>query len=376
MTSVEPMSDTDWALAKNQDLADLRLNAMDAEAEGRMYRALRHFWHPVIYSEELGDTPRQVWLCGEQLVAVRLDGEAIVFNDMCAHRGTALSLGKVVVSDCGETLQCAYHGWRYARDGRCVLAPQRPDLAGRLRARVKRHNVMERYGMVWVCLEGEPHFPLPEFPQFDDPAYDWVAVPSTSWDHTFAVRRTENYTDPAHLAFVHDGYLGDSSQPAIPEYEVAKTAANVLQMRLAEPCMEPASAGKNKSIDTDSEFLEVMKTWDVFMPLTVLLRVFDTEGNDYCLFFHPTPTSATTLRNFTIGARNFGSASTIFEEIAVWNKIVYEQDEPVVSSQRPEQLPEDLSMEMYLAGVDTFSLRYRKWLLELTDELVPTDPDR
>ena len=33
-------------------------------------------------------------------------------------------------------------------------------------------------------------------------------------------------------------------------------------------------------------------------------------------------------------------------------------------------------MEMYLAGVDTFSLLYRKWLLELTDELVPADPDR
>jgi len=74
--------------------------------------------------------------------------------------------------------------------------------------------------------------------------------------------------------------------------------------------MAPASAGQNTSIETDSEFLEVMKTWDCFMPLTVLLRVFDTEGNDYCLFFHPTPTSATTIRNFTIGARNFGSAST------------------------------------------------------------------
>ncbi|MYJ30786.1 MAG: Rieske 2Fe-2S domain-containing protein, partial [Acidimicrobiaceae bacterium] len=214
MTTIPVTGDTDWALSKNQNPADLRVNRMDVEAETRIYRALRHFWHPVIYSDELDDEPKQVWLCDEQLVAVRLDGEAAVFNDMCAHRGTALSLGKVVVSECGETLQCPYHGWRYAPDGRCVLAPQRPDLAGRLRARIKRHNVVERYGMVWVCLADEPHFPLPEFPQFEDPSYDCVAVPSTDWDHTFAVRRTENYIDPAHLAFVHDGYLGDSRQPA------------------------------------------------------------------------------------------------------------------------------------------------------------------
>ncbi len=372
MNTAEIEDPSDWALAKNQAFGgDLRMNEIDAEAEDRIYRALRHFWHPVIYSEELTDAPRQVWLCDEQLVAVRLNGEVHVFNDMCAHRGTALSLGKIVVTDNCETLQCPYHGWRYASTGHCVLAPQRPDLAGRLRARIKRYNAIDRYGMVWVCLEDEPHFPLPEFPQFYDPSYDWVAVPSTSWDHTFAVRRTENYTDPAHLAFVHDGYLGDSSQPEIPAYEVHKMADNVLQMRLVEPCIEPATAGKNKSIKTDKEFLSVMKTWDVSMPLTVLLRVFDDEGNDYALFFHPTPTSARTIRNFTIGARNFGEAATIFDEIAAWNKIVYEQDEPIVSSQRPELLPEDLSMEMFLADVDTFSLHYRKWLMALADELVP-----
>ena len=35
--------DTDWAMSKNQSLADMRVNRMDAEAEGRIYRALRHF---------------------------------------------------------------------------------------------------------------------------------------------------------------------------------------------------------------------------------------------------------------------------------------------------------------------------------------------
>jgi vanillate O-demethylase monooxygenase subunit len=43
---------------------------------------------------------------------------------------------------------------------------------------------------------------------------------------------------------------------------------------------------------------------------------------------------------------------------------------PVVESQRPEELPEDLSYELHLKGVDTFHLQYRRWLLELSKELV------
>jgi vanillate O-demethylase monooxygenase subunit len=41
----------------------------------------------------------------------------------------------------------------------------------------------------------------------------------------------------------------------------------------------------------------------------------------------------------------------------------------VVESQRPEDLPEDLSEELHLKGVDTLSMTYRRWLKELAEEL-------
>jgi len=100
-----------------------RTNELDAAGELRVYRSFRWFWHAVMRAEDLGDEPQRVTLCEENLVIVRLNGEVCAFNDLCAHRGTALSLGKVVDGATGEQeLRCPYHGWRYDRGGFCTLA--------------------------------------------------------------------------------------------------------------------------------------------------------------------------------------------------------------------------------------------------------------
>lgn len=134
------------------------------KGEARLYRAFRHFWHPVLFTHELTEDPQRVTLCGQNLVIVRLNDEVHAFNDLCAHRGSALSLGAVVEGSTGQELRCPYHGWQYDATGRCTLAPQRADLAGQLRARVKRYQCVERYGMIWTCLVDEPRFPIPPFP--------------------------------------------------------------------------------------------------------------------------------------------------------------------------------------------------------------------
>lgn len=358
-----------WPLSKNQVL--WRDNDFDADAEERLYRSMRRFWHPVIYTAELADGPQQAELCGTQLVVARMGDEINVFNDLCAHRGAALSLGCVLPS--GE-LQCGYHGWRYDREGNCTVAPQRPDLAGHLRARIQKYNAVERYGMVWVCLDDEPYYPMPEFPQFDDPSYDKIVIPNSDWNCS-PPRRVENFTDLSHFAFVHDGYLGDKGRPGVPAHRVWRED-NVLRMVLDGPMNEPSGAGKNSSMDQtesanqgDAE-IAVVKSYHVWLPLTALLDSY-SGNNHYCLFFHPTPISRGKIRNFTIGARNFGSTEKIHDEMVGWNNIVYEQDRPFVESQRPEQLPEDLSAEMYVQNVDSFSLTYRRSLLDLIDDIVP-----
>jgi hypothetical protein len=49
-------------------------NPFDPAGEHRLHRALRYFWHPVMYSAELGDRPQPVVLLDEQLV-VRVGAE-------------------------------------------------------------------------------------------------------------------------------------------------------------------------------------------------------------------------------------------------------------------------------------------------------------
>src|SRR5258708_37945038 len=81
--------------------------------------ALAEFWHPVALSCEVGAEPVAVRLAGHSWVLVRLGSAISAFVDACPHRRARLSAGHV--SD--GTLQCMYHGWRFANDGGCVEIP-------------------------------------------------------------------------------------------------------------------------------------------------------------------------------------------------------------------------------------------------------------
>ena len=131
--------------------------------------AQRACWHPVAFASEVADRPAHADLLGEPLVIWRGAGGALrAMSDLCVHRGTALSLGWVK----GDELVCAYHGWRYGADGRCVAIPQKEDPAAvPAKARVRAFRVQERYGLIWVALE-EPRWPLPEVPELEDRRLD------------------------------------------------------------------------------------------------------------------------------------------------------------------------------------------------------------
>jgi phenylpropionate dioxygenase-like ring-hydroxylating dioxygenase large terminal subunit len=344
-----------------------RANELNVEGEARIYRTLRHFWHPVAYAQDLVGAPIGFTLCGRDIVVVRLEGDVVAFDDLCAHRGTKLSLGQVL-DNC--LLECRYHGWRYDKNGECVIVPQRPDLASRLKARVRKYLAEERLGMIWVALVDEPHFPLPDYPQWNEPEYHHVAVPSVDWACS-APRRVENYTDYSHFPILHDKTLGDRTQPEVPPHEVWREA-NRLENRqgagswIRVPVDTAAWGGKDLPPDP---YIRFAGDWRVFMPLTCVLNLLFEDGNRYHLLFHPTPIGPKKIRNFTIASRNFGNPENKDKELGEFVTLVYDQDQPVVESQRPEELPEDLSEEIHLKGVDTFSVDYRRWLLALADEL-------
>ena len=84
-------------------------------------------------------------------------------QDLCIHRGTALSLGSLE-DDC---LACAYHAWHYDAEGACVKIPQQADARIPPKARIPCYRALECYGIIWVALR-DPIFPLPELPELED----------------------------------------------------------------------------------------------------------------------------------------------------------------------------------------------------------------
>ena len=111
----------------------------------------QRWWHPVAALHELGDIPLAVTLLGEELVLWRDAAGAVhAFDDRCPHRGTKLSLGRVQIAGGSARLECAYHGWQFAGDGRCVHIPAVPAFVPTAAHSVCAHAVREAHGLLWV----------------------------------------------------------------------------------------------------------------------------------------------------------------------------------------------------------------------------------
>src|SRR5919205_1047696 len=149
-------------------LPDRRRSASAASRQDRpclnarqAFRA-RRCWYHLPPGRPLG-----VRLLGEDVVIWRAGGgQLLAWQDLCVHRGTRLSLGRISA----ETLEGPYHGWGYDTSGRCVRIPAHPGQAPPARACVQTYRVALAYGLVWVSL-GAPAAPPPPFPEWADASY-------------------------------------------------------------------------------------------------------------------------------------------------------------------------------------------------------------
>ena len=349
------------------------VNELDVAGEGRLYRAMRGYWHPVMYAADLGAGPKRVELLGEQLVVCRLAGAVRCFPDLCVHRGTALSLGWVK----DDQLQCPYHGWTYGPDGACTSIPARFGITIPKRARLQTYLVEERHGLIWVCLAEEPRFPIPDFPEVADPSFRVVAGPPYDWQ-TSAHRRLENFVDFAHFPWVHEGILGSRDHPEVPDHEVARSGPTLqFGRRTREATSRPAAGATGENgpdddaaslrfgtADGPPAIIDVAYDYVLSMPLTIRLERRFLEDRRYVLFMTASPAGPKLTRSFWFQARNYAldQDDRSYQELEA---LVLNQDRPIVESQRPEMLPVDLSAELHIRGADRVSVEYRKWLIEL-----------
>jgi len=322
-------------------------NELNREGEAALYESLRTMWHPVAASADLAESPLRVLLLDEPLVVVRLNGQICAFPDLCLHRGTALSLGWV---EDGQ-LRCPYHGWTYGSDGMCTGIPAHHGTKIPKRACLRALRVTEALGLIWVCLDDQPLFDVPSYPEFHDPNFHVLRMPVYDWNCS-AARRVENFVDLAHIPWVHDGIIGRRDEPEVPEHEVWREGA---ELRMAAAVKEPAS------VKTGASFTASV-TWRLIMPFTVVWNQELPDQRHFGGFIAASPLGRKLTRTFTLRHLNYEVEETKLLEL---EQVIAEADRVIAESQRPEELPVDLTAELHIRGADRISIEYRKWLIEI-----------
>jgi phthalate 4,5-dioxygenase len=162
---------------------------------------MRRYWQPVALSEELpghGD-PIPVRILSEDLVLFRDEaGAPALMGLRCPHRQTDLSYGRV--EDGG--LRCVYHGWLFAKDGRCLEQPGEPaDSTYAERVRHTAYPCVEAGGVILTYMgPGEPP-PLPGLPFLhapDEHSYATKVLHECNY-----LQGNEGNCDPQHVSFLH-----------------------------------------------------------------------------------------------------------------------------------------------------------------------------
>jgi vanillate O-demethylase monooxygenase subunit len=319
------------------------------------WKVLAACWHPVAYSSEVVAgkiTPATLLDC--RLIAYRTSEGVRVAADLCIHRGAALSRGWME----GDELVCGYHGFRYRPDGSCTRVPAQPRHAVPSRICLATHPAIERYGLVWVLLAGtDASLPLPVWPELEDGGLRKVQLPRQLW-RTSAPRQVENFNDVAHLSWLHADTFGNRDQPEVDPYEVRESPGG-LHFRVPYEGKYLGDTGAAQRREPE----RIMYAFDLTLPFATRLAIEFEGPRRYYMFDLASPVSLTETAVFFQVALNY-NADLPDEKIIESQARVLSEDQPMVESQHPEELPLDLTEEFHIRA-DRLSTHYRKALVKL-----------
>jgi vanillate O-demethylase monooxygenase subunit len=319
------------------------------------WRIIAQYWYPVALVSEITEAPLSLKLLDVPLVAYRVDGEIVVANDICPHRGVPLSAGK------GDErgITCAYHGLRFGAGGACIAVPAHPDSNIPARLNLTTYPVVERYGLVWTSVgTPTPNEPdIPDMPHWDEAEFQQINCP---WIDiaAFAGRQVEGFLDVAHFGFVHVNSFGNPDNAMVPPYTPFPTSYGFE--------VEYWSSVSNYSpsqIDHSEPGFQWLRHFRLTVPFTATLVVHFPNNGKLSIMNAASPVSARMTRMFAPIARNFDTDQPI-QGVYDFNRQVFEEDRAIVEIQKPENLPLDPKLEVHIPA-DRSSIAYRRALREL-----------
>ena len=157
-------------------------------------------WYTVATSDEI--RPGQVVpvkYFGEELILYRTEsGEARLTDAYCPHMGAHLGSGKVQ----GENLRCAFHGFEFGGDGRCVRTAYGKSVPRK--AKLGTWPIREHNGYVFAWYHPEGKQPDWEVPVLPGPAEGWTNFSTRAMTISSHPQETsENSVDIGHFVEVH-----------------------------------------------------------------------------------------------------------------------------------------------------------------------------
>ncbi|HEY4068021.1 MAG TPA: aromatic ring-hydroxylating dioxygenase subunit alpha [Burkholderiaceae bacterium] len=312
-------------------------------------------FHPVARDDGLGELPIAAHLMAHDLVLWRdASGAVHAAADRCPHRGAALSLGRVR----GDTLECAYHGWRFDARGQCVAVPALPAFVPPASHKACAYSARVAYGLIWVALTAQPESTVPAFAAEHDARLRKLLCGPYEVA-TGAPRLIENFLDMSHFAFVHEGLLGDRAHASVEPHTIEFTADGFI----ATGCKawQPQSTLQA----TDGAMIDY--TYEVGSPYSCVLTkraetAPDTEREAIAIFVCPlAPERSRVWIRLALIDREASDAS-----LRDFQDTIFRQDQPVLESQRPRLLPitADAPVTELHSAADRSSAAYRRCLRE------------
>jgi phenylpropionate dioxygenase-like ring-hydroxylating dioxygenase large terminal subunit len=202
---------------------------------------------------------------------------------------------------------------------------------------------------------------IPELPELEDPKYHTFFHSAQVWD-TSAARMIENFIDTSHFPYVHPDISATRDDPLIPAFQVEHSGLELyFETKFTAPSGDAFQAPN--ALASYSAFTEGRRQYRVVLPFTAQAVRPMPEARRQLISIIASPISAKRMRHYSFSSRNFALArpDDAFRELI---QTIFAQDRVIAESQRPEELPLDLS-ELHFKGPDAGTFHYRRMLGEI-----------